>query len=136
MMSSVFPIYLLGNEMLKDKRKAIVISLFSLLIPELTLSFYLVQEVLCYPISLWIIYLVYLKLTKEEKPVINIILPILFAVIYFVKSYAIVFGLGYFITLTAIALKEKKYKEIKKIVFEFLLFAITIALLTIRSLFS
>ena len=112
MISSVFPIYLLSKEILKDKWKALIVSIVSLLIPEFTLSFYLIQEVLCYPVFLWICYLVYLKFTKEKNIWIDIGMIALLALIFFVKSYAIVFAGAYFGALCLIELKNKNFKKL------------------------
>ena len=106
-MSPIFPIYLLSNEILKDKKKSLIITMLSIFIPEFTLSFYLIQEVICYPVFLWIVYLVYIKFTKENTKTTNFLLPVLFGILYFIKSYAIVFGISYFITLGLITFKEK-----------------------------
>ena len=134
MISSVFPIYLLANEVLKNKKVALFMSACSLLIPEFTLAFYYVQEVICYPFFLWIVYLVYLKFTKEKTIAIDIIIPIMFAIIYFIKSYAIAFGIAYYITLGLIVVKEKRYKDIERIILSFILFIITLIICLIRSL--
>lgn len=110
--SSVFPIYLLSKQILKDKWKALTVSLVSLLIPEFTLSFYLIQEVLCYPVFLWTCYLVYLKFGKEKNIWVDIGLILLLALIFFIKSYAIVFAAAYFGTLCLIELKNKNFKKL------------------------
>lgn len=112
MVSSVFPIYLLSKEVLKSKWKALIVSLASLLIPEFTLSFYIIQEVLCYPVFLWICYLVYLKFTKEKNIWVDIGMIALLAFIFFIKSYAIVFAGAYFGTLCLIELKNKNFKKL------------------------
>ncbi len=72
MVSSIFPIYLLAKNILKSKAKAIIISAFSLLLPEYLLSLYLVQEVLCYPMFLWISYLAYLHFTYKKNKWLDI----------------------------------------------------------------
>lgn len=118
MISSVFPIYLLSKEILKSKYKALMIAAFSLLIPEFSLSFYLIQEVMCYPVFLWIAYLVYLKFTREKTKIIDGLLILLLALIFFIKSYAIVFAAAYFGALCLIELKNKNYKKIGKIVLQ------------------
>ncbi|MCI8397460.1 MAG: hypothetical protein HFJ52_07635 [Clostridia bacterium] len=118
MMSSIFPIYLLSKEVLKDKKKALLITAVSLLIPELTSTLYLIQEVLCYPVFLWIAYLAYLKFTKEKNKIIDIALIILLALIFFIKSYAIVFAGAYFLSLCLIHLKNKDYKGVGKVILQ------------------
>ncbi|MCI8620628.1 MAG: hypothetical protein HFJ50_02110 [Clostridia bacterium] len=114
MCSSIFPTYLLSKEILKSKSKAIIISAFSLLLPEFALSLYMIQEVLCYPLFLWIAYLTYLHFTREKNIVREIILYFLLAIIFFVKSYAIVYAVAYFGTLCLINLKNKDYKKLGK----------------------
>lgn len=112
MISSVFPIYLLSKEVLKSKWKALTVSAVSLLVPEFALTFYLIQEVLCYPVFLWICYLAYLKFTKEKNILVDVGLIVLLALIFFIKSYAIVFAGAYFGTLCLIELKNKNYKKL------------------------
>ena len=128
MISSVFPIYLLSKEVLKSKAKALGMALVSLLIPELMATLYLIQEVLCYPMFLWICYIVYLRFTRGEHKKYDIILSILFAIIFFVKSYAIAFGIAYYFTLFILALKNKEYKQIKNIFLYGILVLIIIAI--------
>lgn len=118
MCSSIFPIYLLSKEVLKSKGKAISVATFSLLLPEFALSLYMVQEVLCYPMFLWIAYLAYLNFTKEKNKLRENILHILLAMIFFVKSYAIVYAMAYFGTLCLINLKNREYKKLRKINFK------------------
>lgn len=126
MISSIFPIYLLSKEVLKDKVKAIFITAFSLLLPEVLLSSYLVQEVLCYPMFLWIIYLAYMKFSDKSNKIQNVLLIILLGLIFFVKSYAIIFPAAYFATLLFIDLKNKDYKDIKNVIIKGILCLITI----------
>lgn len=130
MISSVFPIYLLSKEILNSKWKAIVVAAVSLLIPEFVLTFYLVQEVLCYPIFLWICLFIYLKFKKEKSTAIDVLLIVLLALIFFVKSYAIVFAAAYFATLCLIELKNKDYKKLGKAVLQGV---ICLALILIRN---
>lgn len=118
MLSSIFPIYLLSKEVLKSKKKALAVAVVSLLIPELTSTLYLIQEVLCYPVFLWIAYLAYLKFTKEKNKIIDILLIVLLALIFFIKSYAIVFAGAYFLTLCLIQVKKKDYKAIGKVILQ------------------
>lgn len=136
MVSSVFPIYLLSKEVLKDKVKAIFIAALSLLLPEVLLSSYLVQEVLCYPMFLWIIYLAYIKFSEKSNKIQNTLLIVLLGLIFFVKSYAIIFPAAYFATLLFIDLKDKNYKHIKNVIIQGILclFTIIVGMLLVKLL--
>jgi hypothetical protein len=111
MISSVFPIYLIAKEVLKSKFKAILVAFVSLLIPEFTATYFVVQEVLFYPVFLWCVYLVYLKFTREKNKLREVITICLFALLFFIKSYAIIFAVSYFGALVLIELKNKNYKK-------------------------
>lgn len=115
MISSVFPIYLITKEALGSKFKGIIVALVSLLIPEFTASFYLVQEVLFYPVFLWSTYLVYLNFTRERSKIRDALAIIVFAVLFFIKSYAIVFGAVYYLTLLLLEIKRCKVAKFSSI---------------------
>lgn len=137
MISSIFPIYLLSKEIFKSKSKAIIAATISLLIPEFTSAFYLIQEVMCYPLFLWITYLIYLKFAKEQNKIRDGILIILLSLIFFVKSYAIVFPAAYFCVLCLIELKNKNYKKLGKVILEgFLCLGIIILGIVVLKIFN
>ena len=50
MCSAVFPIWLLAKKVLKDDREAFIISLFTMILPYMFDTSYLMQEVLSYPL--------------------------------------------------------------------------------------
>ena len=56
--SSVFPIYLLAKQILKDRRKAVLLSSFLMIMPYMFDSAYLMQEVLNYPLFIWAVYFI------------------------------------------------------------------------------
>lgn len=122
--SSVFPVYLLSKKVLNSKVKAILIAGFNLIIPEMGLSMYAIQEVLLYPLFLWTVYLIYLKFKENDSKIINIAIILLLAIMFFVKSYAISFGIAYFITLIIIYKKN----GIKDIIIYGVIYLITIGL--------
>lgn len=126
MTSSIFPIYLLSNKILKNKKKAVIISALSLIIPEMISSAYLIQENLSYPIFLWTAYLVYLKFTSENKKSFKLEIAILFffALNFFTKSYTIVFPAAYFFVLFIDSIKNKDYKNIKSIFIQGVIFCL------------
>lgn len=131
MVSSIFPTYLIAKEVLKDKTKATACGIFSLILPGFALTLYLVQEVLCYPVFLWIAYLIYIKFEKDKNGIIDIVISTVFALIYFIKSYTVIFGISYYLTLLLIAIKNKQYKNIKKILLYGSIFVLIIAVLSV-----
>lgn len=112
MISSIFPIYLISKEILGSKFKGVLVALVSLLIPEFETSFYLVQEVLLYPVFLWTAYFIYRKFAKNSGQLVDAAIIVLLALLFFIKSYAIVLAMAYFGTLLLIELKNKNYKKI------------------------
>ncbi|MFI3175918.1 MAG: hypothetical protein R3Y67_00320 [Eubacteriales bacterium] len=96
--SSVFPVYYLGSRILGNHKKALGICALSLIIPEMMNSMYLMQEVLCYPLLLWGLVLLYLDQMEERYHRVTryTILTILFMVLtYYTKTYAIVCVVSY-----------------------------------------
>lgn len=138
MMSSVFPIYLLSNKVLESKTKALAITAISIIIPEMMSSVYLIQENLSYPMFLWITYFIYSKFTQNSKKTTknDIMIIILLAIIFFTKSYTIIFAVAYFIFLLADCIKKKEYKDIKRILIQGLMFSalIIIGLILVKAI--
>lgn len=128
MVSCIFPTYLLSNKILGSKIKAVAISAASLVMPEMVSGSYLIQENLSYPMFLWIAYLVYLRFTskKEKNLKIDIAILFMFALIFFTKSYTIVFAAAYFFTLFIDTIKKKEYKNIKNIFIQGIIFCILV----------
>lgn len=138
MMSSIFPIYLLSKKVLGSKSKALIITAISLIIPEMMSSVYLIQENLSYPMFLWITYFIYSKFTQNSKKTNknDIMIIILLAVIFFTKSYTIIFAVAYFIFLLADCIKKKEYKDIKRILIQGLIFTaiVVVGLVLVKSI--
>ena len=132
MTSSVFPIFLLSKKILGSKKKALIISAISLIIPEMSASAYLIQENFSYPIFLWTAYLIYLKFTSKTEKNIKYDLTIifLFALNFFTKSYTIVFAFAYFFTIFIESIRKKEYKKIKSIFIQGAIFCILIVIRT------
>ncbi len=124
MVSGIFPIYLLSKKVLGSKMKAIGIAIIFLILPEMGLSSYVIQEVLLYPVFLWTVYLVYLKFIREKNKILDIGIILLFAIMFFIKSYTIAFGAAYFLSL----LICNRKKDIKGIILQGTIFAIIIFL--------
>lgn len=89
MCSSVFPIYLLAKALLRDNRKAFLLSIFLLIMPYMLDSAYLMQEVLSYPLFMWTIYFLYRFFENGDgKNKVFLLLGSIFSVLcVFTKTY-------------------------------------------------
>lgn len=124
MVSGIFPIYLLSKKVLDSKIKALGVSVIWLILPEMGLSSYIIQEVLLYPIFLWTAYLVYLKFSSEENKILDLGIILLFVIMFFIKSYAISFAIAYFLTL----LITRGKKDLKRTILQGIIFLGIIAI--------
>lgn len=118
MVSGIFPVYLLSKKVLNSKIKALGVSAIWLVLPEMGLSSYVIQEVLLYPIFLWTAYLVYLKFSGKESKLVDFGIIFLFVIMFFVKSFTISFAVAYFLALLICNGK----KNIKKTIFQGIVF--------------
>lgn len=115
MCSTVFPAYLLSEKILKNKKYALLMTIFVLFIPDMIDSMYIMQEVLCFPITIWCFYFAYRDMDYNEDCINRYsILTIVFSVLaFFTKTNMIILLPSYIIYL---ACRVNKHK-IKKIVF-------------------
>ncbi len=110
MCSAVFPIWLLAKKVLKDDREAFIISLFTMILPYMFDTSYLMQEVLSYPLFLWAVYFLYS--THETYSFSQVILSAVFsALCFFTKTY--LFFIPVVVNLHDIYIAVKN-REIKK----------------------
>lgn len=90
MCSAIFPIYFLARNILRDERKAVLLSGFSMILPYMFDCAYIMQEVLSYPLFLWTIYFLYLVYEKENQKgnMIYTVMGSVFSVLcVFTKTY-------------------------------------------------
>lgn len=86
MTSSIFPIWLLTKKILKNDRLSLRVTVLSMLFPFMFDTAYIMQEVLAYPLFLWLAVL--LLYAYEEKKMRYFILSALFSVLcFFTKTY-------------------------------------------------
>lgn len=86
MTSAIFPIWLLSRKLLRDDRIALRITAFSMLLPFMFDSAYIMQEVLAYPLFLWTLW--FLLCAMENGQYRWYILASLFgALCFFTKTY-------------------------------------------------
>lgn len=114
MCSSVFPIFLIAEDILKDSRKALSITAFLLAMPYMFDSAYMMQEVLAYPLFMWTVYFMHRAFTgtEQSRKILFVVLGAFFSILcVFTKTYMffipIVINLCFFYSM----LKVKKGKK-------------------------
>lgn len=107
----VFPVYLLCRQLKIKKEQAYTVSAVSMLLPEIALSTYLVAESLIYPLMMWIFFLAYLTVDKDEKWYLPLLFGILNGVSYFAKPGCVVFGICFLLVALAYSLKKHDKKR-------------------------
>ncbi len=122
MASSIFPTYLLSKNVLGSKTKALLISALVIIIPETISSVYFIQENLSYPLFLWTVYLIYINFKKDKNTKRDIAILALFALMFFTKSYTILFAISYFLMLFIEHIKNKDIKKIKELFLQGVIF--------------
>ncbi len=119
MSTACVPAYLLTNKMIASKKVSIVISILAVLIPEMLYTCFITQEVLFYPLVLWLFYYLYqIYENQKQQKFIYEKLGILFFLIYWTKVYAIVFLLAFTLLEIVYLILEPKdcRKRIKNII--------------------
>lgn len=93
MLSSIFPIYLLGKQISGGRKQmAIKFAAFACLLPSMMDTAYCMQEVLSYPLSLWLIYLVYIEIKSNKVSNVSwhmFLIVFIGVLCYFTKTYMI-----------------------------------------------
>ncbi|MCM1087606.1 MAG: glycosyltransferase family 39 protein [Muribaculaceae bacterium] len=90
MSSAIFPIYFLAKDVLKERKQAILLSGFLMIMPYMFDCAYMMQEVLSYPLFLWTLYFLYCVYGKEnqKKSVLLLVVASIFSVLcVFTKTY-------------------------------------------------
>lgn len=67
MCSAIFPAYMLSNKMLKKSDNILIICMFVMLHPELSMTQYFMAENVSFPLSVWLFYFIYLYVTEQKK---------------------------------------------------------------------
>jgi hypothetical protein len=111
MSSAVFPAYQLGLAVLKDKKEAIFISIIAILIPEMTLSFSVVQEVIYYPLFLYALFLIYRKISENKGN--TIYLGFVLFLLWICKAVGLTVFVGYIFYLLCQIIFINKFKNSK-----------------------
>ncbi|MBQ6886188.1 MAG: glycosyltransferase family 39 protein [Lachnospiraceae bacterium] len=119
MLSSVFPIFFLGERIFKNEKNALFACAFSLFLPTMMNTAYCMQEVLAYPLFLWAIYFIYSEIEKDKILSVSkesIVITVLSIVCYFTKTYMIFIPLVYFGLILLEATRKKRISVWKKLI--------------------
>lgn len=93
---SPIPCYFLAKEILQNKWKSILISVISVFLPEMFLSFFIMAESLYYPMSYFAFYFIYLSIADIKKSIgFHSFLGFFIYLLYNCKSIGAVFLLCY-----------------------------------------
>lgn len=113
MCSTVFPVYLLSEKILKNKKYALLLAIFVLCIPDMIDSMYIMQEVLCFPITIWCFYFAYRDMDYNEECINKYsILTILLSVLAFFTKTNMIILLPSYIIYLAWRINKHKIKKI------------------------
>lgn len=113
MCSTVFPVYLLSEKILKNKKYALLLAIFVLCIPDMIDSMYIMQEVLCFPITIWCFYFAYRDIDYNEECINKYsIFTILFSVLAFFTKTNMIILLPSYIIYLAWRINRHKIKKI------------------------
>ena len=106
--SCVFPAYLFAKEFTGSERKALTASAFTLLMPDMAMSAYMMSECVIWPLSLWVFFFA-LKLYKNEADALKygILTGVFSALLFWTKPGSVAFGAVLLILALVTALKSK-----------------------------
>lgn len=112
MCSGIFPIFLLGINICKNKANIYYSIILYVLMSEMSYTMTFMSEVAYYPIAIWTIYLFYKLLTidkKDKKKIsISIILGVLIYILYLNKEIALSFLVTYGCYIIGLAIYDHK----------------------------
>jgi uncharacterized membrane-anchored protein len=124
MSSAVFPAYKLGFAVLNDQKQALLVSIIAILIPEMALSFSVVQEVLYYPLFLYTLYLIYQKIS--ENKVNTVYLGFVLFLLLICKSIGTTVFVGYVLYLVYELAFINKFKNFKTVIVQIVILVMVV----------
>lgn len=108
--TSVFPVYLFAKDFSGSKKKALLASLFTLLMPDMQMAGFLMTESLIWPLSLWLIFFAYRLYSSDDHQMLYGVLTGLFsALLFWTKPGALAMGLA--LLFAALFLGDKQQKR-------------------------
>lgn len=100
MASAVFPTYALAKRILKKELLIHIVLVVWITLPTFISTVYFMSEVLFFPLSLWIVYIVYTLIQEDSYKLrlrLNIVLGIVLYAAYLNKEIALYYLLAYFV---------------------------------------
>ena len=95
---SIFPVFLFSRDFTKSNRKALLASLFTLLMPDLQMAGYLMAESVVWPLTLWLVFFAYGIYTSTDRVISNGLLTGFFtALLFWTKPGAAMIGIVFLI---------------------------------------
>jgi hypothetical protein len=105
---AVFPSYWLAKDLTGDSQRAFLIAVLSIIIPEMVLSFWILSEVLYYPLIILGLFLVYRSINNQTRDVkTSILLGISAFLVYYSKELGSAFVVSCILFFAIGALFEK-----------------------------
>lgn len=128
MSSVVFPTFYLAKKMDLGRMfkvdTAFFVSIISVIIPEMTYSLYLLEEVVFYPLFMWMLYFLYRDIEEKNNEKINISMLVVFFLMYITKTFSIVFIMMYCFLFFGYGIKKRNKRIIIKAVISGVLFLV------------
>ena len=118
MCSSVFPIYLLSRQVLKEEKLSVKVTALFLLMPYMADCAYMMQEVLCYPLFCWLLLFLYHLFEQEENEPgkkweygWSILAAVCSVCLFFVKTYTFFIPVTFNLVFLTVMMKAGREKR-------------------------
>lgn len=107
--SSLFPVYLFAKDFSGCKKKALLASLFTLLMPDMQMVGFLMTESLIWPLFLWLIFFAYrLYFAKDHQLLYGVLTGLFTALLFWTKPGALAMGLILLFAVLFLGDKQQK----------------------------
>lgn len=118
MLSSIFPVYLLADRIIKKESYALGVTVLFCFMPSVADVAYCMQEVLCYPLFLWMFYFIYRETEQNKLCKISKYTPqiaLLGVLCYFTKTYMLFIMVAYIMHIIVTGYMEREKKTVAKV---------------------
>lgn len=116
MSAAVLPAYQLAVSLLGNKKQALFISIIAISIPEMSLAFSVSQEIVYYPLFLFILYLIYQKICGRR--INTIFLGLMLYLLWVTKAVGVSIFVGYIVYLLFELVFIEKFKNYKSTILQ------------------
>lgn len=114
MISAVFPLYILGNKLFKNKDWVYLLLILVIVLPDTALTMTFMTEVLFFPVCMWLFLTVYLFIDNrynKKSFLLSIFLGLECIILYFIKNVSLYFIISIICMLLLIFFVEKEKKK-------------------------